>query len=145
MNLSIAYKKILVEEITFAIKKMEKTKEAQVLLYYFSAIPGVFQRIYNLEYDSDIVFAHFILKSTHENFVQRLKANQQGGDIAIIIKDDQFERLISLSKELLRNIKKDKDVGEILKNFVFLLFSTTGNGYYLMERGWLKINDKGGS
>ena len=139
MNLSDAYKKIIVEEITFAIKKMEETKEAQVLLYYFSAIPSMFQRIYNIEYDSDIVFAHYILKATHENFIQRLKDSQQGGDIAILIRDDQLERLISLSKELLRNIKKDNDIGEVLKKFVTLLYSTTGNGNYLMEKGWLKI------
>jgi len=139
MNLSDAYKKILVEDITFAIKKMEQTEEAQVLLYYFSAIPGMFQRIFNIEYDSDIVFAHYILKATHENFIQRLKDSQQGGDIAILIRDDQLERLISLSKELLRNIKKDNDIGEVLKKFVTLLYSTTGNGNYLMEKGWLKI------
>jgi hypothetical protein len=139
MKLSKDLKKTLVEEIAFSIKKMEETKEAQVLLYFFSAIPGMFQRIYNIEYDSDIVFAHYILKATHETFIQRLKASQPGGDIAIIIKDDQFERLISLSKELLRNIKKDNDIDEVMKKFVILLYSTTGNGNYLMEKGWLKI------
>ena len=139
MNLSDAYKKILVEEITFAIKKMKETKEAQVLLYYFSAIPGMFQRIYNIEYDSYIVYAHFILKATHDSFIQGLKASQQGGDIAVMINDNQFERLISLSKELLRNIKKDKDIDEVLKKLTILLYSTTGNGNYLMEKGWLKI------
>jgi hypothetical protein len=139
MKLSTALKKLLVEEMTFAIKKMEETKEATILLYYFSAIPGIFQRIYNIEYDSQFVFAHFILKATHESFIQRLKASQPGGDNSVVINDDQFERLISLSKELLRNIKKDNDTDEVLKKFVILLYSTTGNGYYLMEKGCLKI------
>jgi len=139
MSLSDAYKKILVEEITFAIKKMGETKEAQVLLYYFSAIPGMFQRIYNIEYDSDTVVAHYILKATHEAFIQRLKASQPGGDMTILIKDDQIERLISLSKELLRHIKKNSNIDIVLKKFVILLYSTTGNGNYLMEKGWLKI------
>ena len=139
MSLSDAYKKILVEEITFAIKKMGETKEAQVLLYYFSAIPGMFQRIYNIEYDSDTVVAHYILKATHEAFIQRLKAIQPGGDMTILIKDDQIERLISLSKELLRHIKKNSDIDIVLKKFVILLYTTTGNGNYLMENGWLKI------
>ncbi len=139
MNLSDAFKKLLVEEITFSIKKMEETKEATILLYYFSAIPGMFQRIYNIEYDSHLVFAHFILKATHDSFIQRLKASQQGGDNAVLINDHQFERLISLSKELLRNIKKDKSIDEVLKKLTILLSSTTGNGNYLMEKGWLKI------
>ena len=139
MNVNDAFRKLIVEEITFAIKKMEETKEATELLYYFSAIPGMFQRIYNMEYDSHLVFAHFILKATHDSFVQRLKASQQGGDNSVLIKDDQFERLISLSKELLSNIKKDRDIDEVLKKLTILLYSTTGNGNYLMEKGWLKI------
>jgi PHD/YefM family antitoxin component YafN of YafNO toxin-antitoxin module len=139
MNLSDAFKKLLVEEITFVIKKMEETKEATKLLYYFSAIPGMFQRIYNIEYDSRLVFAHFILKATHDSFSQRLKVSQQGGDNAVLINDDQFERLISLSKELLRNIKNNKAIDEVLQKLTILLYSTTGNGYFLMEKGWLKI------
>lgn len=139
MNLSDALKKLLVEEITFSIKKMKETKEATKLIYYFSAIPGMFQRLYNIEYDSHLVYSHFILKATHDSFVQRLKASQQGGDIAVILNDDQFERLISLSGELLSSIKKDDSIDEVLKKFTILLYSTTGNGNFLMEKGWLKI------
>jgi len=139
MKLREDLKDLLVKEIAFAVKKMEETKEAMELLYYFSAIPGTINRIFNIEYDPNLIFAHLILKATHENFIQRLKAFKHGGDTSIMINDDQFERLVSLSKELLLNIKKDKDIDDVLKKLSILMYSTTGNGNYLMQRGWLKI------
>jgi hypothetical protein len=139
MKLSEDLKDLLVKEIDFAVKKMEETKEPMELLYYFSAIPGAINRIFNIEYDPDLVYAHFILKAAHENFIQRLKAFTHGGDTSFMISDDQFERLVSLSKDLLRNFRKDKDIDDVLKKLTILLYSTSGNGNYLMQKGWLKI------
>ncbi len=64
MKIKDSYKKIIIDEINFAIKKMSSVERASEKLYYFSAIFGAFHRIYNLDYNPDLVFAHFILRAT---------------------------------------------------------------------------------
>jgi len=139
MEIKDSYKKIILDEINFAVKKMNSAKNASEKLYYFSAIFGVFHRIYNLDYNPDLVYAHFILRATHDAFLNRLKAIEQVRDRTVSLSNKQFDKLSILSKELVSNINKNKDIDETLKKFVILLYSTTGNGYYLMQRGCYKL------
>lgn len=71
--------------------------------------------------------------------MNRLKAIQHGGDNTVSLSDNQFEKLTSLTKELAKKIKKNEDVTDTLKKFTILTHSTTGNGYYLTQKGLLKI------
>ena len=139
MEIKDSYKKILIDEINFAVKRMDSAERAPEKLYYFSAIFGVFHRIYNLDYNSDLVYAHFILRATHDAFLNRLKAIEQVKDHTILLSNKQFDKLSTLSKELARKINVAEDMDETLKKFTILLFSTTGNGYYLMQRGCYKL------
>jgi hypothetical protein len=138
MQISKSFKELIAEEIDFAVNKMKETKDPLQVLYYFSAIPGMFHRIFNMEYDPDLIFAHHVLLSTQEAFNARLKAIKSG-DGTLMLDDSQFETLIDMSQELSIKIKKDKEIDSILKKFTILLYSTTGNGYYLMQKGLLKI------
>ncbi len=139
MEIKDSYKKIIIDEINFAVKRMNSAKSPSERLYYFSAIFGVFHRIYNLDYNPDLVYAHFILRATHDAFLTRLKSIEQVRDHTILLSDKQFNKLSSLSKELAGKINKTEDMDDILKKFVTLLYSTTGNGYYLMQRGFYKL------
>ena len=139
MKIKDSYKKIIIDEINFAIEKMSSVKKASEKPYYFSAIFGDFHRIYNLDYNPDLIYAHFILRATHDAFLSRLKAIEQLRESTVLLSDKQFEKLTLLSKELAINIGKTKEMDETLKNFVILSFSTTGNGYYLMQRGFYKL------
>lgn len=139
MKINDTYRKMLVDEINFVVKKMEETQDGTNILYYFSAVFGIFHRILNMDYSNDLIYAHFVLRSTHEVFQQRLKAIQQGVDRTVLISDQQFEKLIALSRELLDKIQKKSSIDETLKKFIVLSYSTTGNGYYLMQKGQLKI------
>jgi hypothetical protein len=139
MEIKDSYKKIIIDEINFAVKRMNSAKNASEKLYYFSAIYGVFHRIYNLDYNPDLVYAHFILRGTHEAFMTRLKIIEQARDHIILLSNEQFDKLSILSKELARKINKTEDMDETLKKFVTLSYSTTGNGYYLMQKGCYKL------
>lgn len=139
MKIKDSFKKIIIDEINFAIKKMNSAKIPSAKLYYFSAIYGAFHRIYNLDYNPDLVYAHYILRSTHDAFLSRLKAIEQLRDHTILLSDQQFNKLSTLSKELAINIGKTKEMDETLKKFVILSYSTTGNGYYLMQKGCYKL------
>jgi hypothetical protein len=130
---------MIVDEIKFVVKKMEETNDSSEKLFYFSAIFGILHRVYNTEYDPELVYAHLVLRSTHDALSSRLKAIQTGGDTTIALNEDQFLKLSDLSKKLANNFRKKEEIDSILKKFAILLYSTTGNGYYLMQKGLLKI------
>ena len=139
MALSDENRKAIVKEIKFAVKKMEEMKKPPEKLYYFSAVFGILHRIYNIDYDPELVYAHFILRSTHDAFQIRLKAFEVGGDTTVSISKEQLSKLSSLSKQFANKFGRKQEIDSILKKFTILLYSTTGNGYYLMQKGVLKI------
>jgi len=139
MAISDKYRKTIVKEIEFAVGKMEETQNPEKKLYYFSGVYAITQRIFNLEYDSNLVFVHFILQQTHRNFIERLQTIQKGKEETVPLHEEQFARLTALTKELGDNISAKKDINSILKRLSELALTTTGNGYYLMQKGLLKI------
>lgn len=139
MDISDEFRSLIVSEIDFVLKKMDKSENPSEKLYYFSSIPGVIQRTFNIEYNPDLVFTHFILRSTYQAFLTRLTAIQQGGDTTIPLQKKQFVKLSSITKELARKIDENKDIDNTLKKYVILFYSTTGNGYYLQQKGLLRI------
>jgi len=130
---------LLVKEFKYATKNMENAQGPSEILYYFSAVYAVIQRIFNIEYDSSLVYAHFILNETYKAFTARLQATQEGKDTVVSLTGEHFEKLIAATKELAKKIQTNKEIDETLKRFVLLLYSTPGNGYYLLKKGILKI------
>lgn len=135
MKIKKENKKTLINEIEFAIQKMKEEQNPKAKIYYFSAVYGVMQRIFNIDYDSDLVFAHFVISSTFNNVNMRLL----NPDPVIKIPDDLTENIISVTEELLEMIKKDMNLYEVLKKFVLIGYITVGNGYYLYQKGLIKI------
>jgi len=138
MDISNNNRKHIADEIEIAVNMMKESRDASEKLYYFSAIYGILQRIYNIEYDEDLVFAHLVIQLTHQGFMQRLAAIKQG-DSTVMISEEQFDKLTDLSDELGDKIRDNEDFVATLKKIVILLYSTQGNGYYLMKKGVLKI------
>ena len=128
----------MIKEVDFAIIKMEKSNTLEEKLYYFSSVFGMIQRIYNIEYDEDLVYAHFILRKAYEMFQARLSAIKTGERI-IPLFEDQSKKLVQYTKELSKILQEKKDLSHTLKKFTILAYSTTGNGYYLFQKGLLKI------
>lgn len=139
MNINKDFRKLIVDEINYVLTKMGQGQTGEEKIFYFSAIFGIMQRIYNLEFDPDLLYAHFILQETHKNLLSRLKSIEMGGERAIPLHEYHFERLISLTEELRKNIAENKPLDNTLKKFVLLIYTTTGNGYYLMQKGILKV------
>jgi hypothetical protein len=139
MKIKESHRNLIVEEMDFANKKMNESQDGLEKIYYFSAIFGVLHRIFNTEFNSELLYIHFILRATHEAFQNRLNAIIKGGDTSVKLTDAHFDKLSALSKELCLKLKNKQEVNETLKKFINLTYSTTGNGHYLMEKGWLKI------
>lgn len=132
------YKNIIIKELEFVISKINQSPAIEEKLYYFSAVQGVLNRILNLEYNEQLLSAFYITNETLKMFHQR-HASFNAGDKSINLTDEQVLRLSQITVEFLETIRNDGNVEEVLKKYVVLLYSTTGNGYYLMEKGVLKI------
>ena len=135
MKISKENRQKLIEEIKFVIKQMKAEEDPKVKLYYFSAVYGIMHRIFNLEYNPDLVFANFVVNSTYNQINARL----QNPDKTIKIPDELFDKLVKATEELLIVIKEDKNLYKVLRKLVLLGYVTIGNGYYLYQKGLLKI------
>jgi hypothetical protein len=132
------YKEVIIKELEFVLQKMNQSNNVDDKIYFFSAIQGMLHRVMNLEYTDDLLFAHFITNEVHKSFLQRIVSIKQG-ETVVKLTEQYFVRLIEITKEFLEAVKNDDNLDSVLKQYVVLLYSTTGNGNYLMEKGLLKI------
>lgn len=129
----------IVDEINFVIKMMDESSDLSQKLYYFSGVHALIHRIFNQDIDEDLIFVHLILHNTHASFMSRFQAIDQGRDRTVALIDKQLSSLIDSLKEFAKAIEMEKDINNILKKFVILSYSTTGNGFYLLQKGLLII------
>ena len=108
-------------------------------LYYFSALHGMVQRIMNIDFDRDLVFLHHALNQTHTAFSTRLAAMTRNTDKPITITEEMEVKLLNLLNDLLDSLKNNKDFHQSCIDMIILSYATTGNGYYLMQKGMLTI------
>lgn len=139
MRISDEHKNLILSEINFVVKKMDECSNPLEKLFYFSAIHGILQRIYNIEFDPALVFAHVVLRTTYDAFNSSLQATLKGGNDVIALSEIQINKLSDIAKELGEKIKNNEEISVTLQRFVVLQYSTSGNGYYLMQKGMLKI------
>ncbi len=137
MNINDDLKEIIIKEIDYVLESMANSQTVIEKLYYFSGVAGIVNKVFNIEYDSDLVFAHFILTSVHQNFNQRIESIRRGD--VIELKEEQINKLSEYLKELKENFQEDNNIHGTLKKFTVLLYSVTGNGYYLMKKGMLNF------
>ncbi len=138
MKISESYRNIILDEINYVLSLMNKTQDADEKLYLFTGVYSTIKRIFNLEYDPELVYTFFILQQTYTALRQRFEA-MKTGDKIVLLTEGHFKRLSELTKELSNRIKGDRDLDSTLREFVILAYSTTGNGYYLSKKGLLKI------
>ena len=61
------------------------------------------------------------------------------GDTTVKLPDNFFDKLILLMEQLLARLSNDQEAYDVLEQLVLLTFITTGNGYYLYERGLFRL------
>jgi len=138
MKLTADSKKLLLDEFEYAIKMMKTGNNADKKLFYFSGLYGALSRIFNIEYDSQLVFMHQILTSAYNNINMRLNA-LKGGETVVQFPESFFDKLIEIVEELTERIEKNEDTYTTMEKIAILTFITTGNGYYLFEKNIIKI------
>lgn len=141
MNVSKQYKEIIIEELNNVAIKMKESDDINEKMYFFSAAYSMVQRIFNLEFNPTLVLIHMILNTTYSTISGRIEVVKRGQDRAVKIPKGLFDNLQETIVDIADNISKD-DENELFKNLqkiANLSYSTTGNGYYLFQKGMLKI------
>lgn len=132
------HKEMIIKELEFVLQKMNESNSVDDKMYFFSAVQGMLHRVMNLEYTDDLLFSFFITNETHKSFQQRIIALKQG-ETVVKITERQIARLVEITTDFLRAVIEGDNLDAVLKQYVILSYTTTGNGYYLMEKGVLKI------
>lgn len=139
IKIPLELKRRLVEEFKFIERKMREEKDVRRKLYYFSATYGEVFRILNMAYDPQLVFMHFVLNGAYATMDGLLTRIEQGVERVIRFPENYFEKLVEMVGKLTELIENDKDTYEILQKIAVLTYTITGNGYYLYQKGVLKI------
>ncbi len=141
MNISGNYKKVIAKEFRGIVEKMKGTKNLSEKMYFFSATYGVVSRVFNLEFDPALVFTHFVINAACSTINGRLLALKGGQDNVVQIPEGLFDSLQKVIEKLAENIETGNEdkLFKNLQKIANIAFTTTGNGYYLYQKGMLKI------
>jgi hypothetical protein len=139
MNLSKGMKRLFIDELNFVLQNMRSTDKPMEKLYFFSAIYAVANRIFNIEFHSELVFIHNVVQAAYREIHANLTAVLQGQGIAIGIPGEVFAGLEVVIEEMITKISKDQNIYPALQRISELAYSTTGNGRYLHFKGLLTI------
>jgi phage-related tail protein len=117
------------------------TKESDILrnVYYFSGAYAVVQRVINLDYDPSLVLMHNVLQYAHNAVNGRIISIAKGEENVIRLPDNTMSKLRDYLDELRNQLIKDGDLLQPLTKIATIGYITTGNGYYLYQKGVLKL------
>lgn len=139
MNIPSELRSKLVKEIRFVAEKIRTERELRTKVYYFSGIHGEMFRIFNLYFDPQLLFAHNVLNYVYQAMRARADVIVMGRDNLINFPDGFFDKLCERLEKLANAIENDQDLYQILQDISCLAYVTTGNGYYLFQKGILRI------
>ena len=134
MKISDKHKEMLINEIEFGRNKMFEEQDLGKKLFYYSGIYSMISRIFSLNYNPHLQLMHFILSTTYAAINSRY-TQVLTGKSRVTIPEDFFDNLILLLEKLADKIRNDEDTYDILEKIVNLTYLTTGNGYYLSQKG----------
>lgn len=134
MNISKNAKKILNSEFDITLKKMIESNSPDEIMYYFTAFYNVINRVYNIEFSEDLLFANFIMENAYNNIIQRMGLVKAGNSSVVGFHKNFGSAFIKIIEEIRNNFfNKEKRI-EALQKLVLLAFTTTGNGFYLSQK-----------
>lgn len=138
MKISKNIQEMVDKEIDYAIAKMEESQTPDDMLFFFSGIHAVINRAFNFEFSTELLFVHFVLENSYKKILERIQQMKSGSTV-VKFHDDFGLKLIELSKNLKKNFYKKTKRIEVLNEIALLSYSTTGNGYYLLQKNALPI------
>lgn len=131
--------KAIADELVYVSKKVREEKDILVKVYYVSGAYAVVQRVMNLAYDDDLVLMHRILIDAYTTINTNVNSVVAGQERVIKIPVEVFEALANCFEELSKALIEKKDLSKVLARIASIGYIGTGNGYYLYQKGLLKL------
>lgn len=138
LTISPTYRSILAQELRFAASQMREAQHPADKVYFLSATWAQIQRVFNLEFDSELVLAHQVLSLAH-NHIQGKVSGQHPGPMAAYFPPSIFEFLAADLEELASRWEAGQEAADVLEHVALLGYACTGNGVYLFKKGLLKL------
>ena len=138
MKISADFRKCIVDEFRLVAKKIREEENPARKLFFFSATYGIISRVFNFSFDPQLVFIHMVLNDSY-NTISASASVQRGEERAIRVPEELFDKLANATDELADKIENDENTCGTLQKIANIAFSTTGNGYYLYEKGVFSI------
>lgn len=139
MEIDNYLKQKLVDELRNVASKMHEETDIRKRNFFFSATYGAIFRTFNIDFDPELVLLHNVLNTAYNTANALLERFERGEERIIKIPDKFYDKLTSLTEELAKAIEEDKSVYEIIQQIAVLSYTLTGNGYYLSQKGIIKL------
>jgi len=140
LSISEPHKTILADEIAFAREKMDVESDTRKKVYYYSAVPAMIQRIFNIDptFDRQLIFMFTVLSASY-NQTKVLMDRIMAGDRLVTPPENFFDRISTYLQELEGKVRNNEDTYIILEKIAVSAYLLDGNGYYLHQKGWMKL------
>ena len=140
LNISEPHKTILADEIAFAREKMDVESDTRKKVYYYSAVPAMILRIFNIDstFDRQLIFMFMVLTASH-NQMKAVMDRIVAGDRMITPPENFFDKISIYLQELEDKIRNNEDTYIILEKIAVSAYLLDGNGYYLHQKGWMEL------
>ena len=109
-------------------ERMTGAPNPSLKLYYYSGLYAIAQRLFNLEYDEDLVFMWMVFSTTHAEISQALSST------VLQLEPTVFREMDQALGELVEAVQINGDPYPPLRRLTSLAYSTSGNGRYLREK-----------
>jgi len=137
LNISNELREKLVNEIMFVVEKIRTEPDIRKKVYYYSAIYGEMSRVINLSFDRQLLFAHNVLNNSYQLLRARTDSLVLARDSTVDIPGNLFDRICTVLTDLGERIARDQDLYKPLEDISCMTYITTGNGFYLFQKGIL--------
>ena len=136
MKLSSQSRDMLIKELSYCRKRiLEEPTLIRKTLFYGGMIGKIYS-IRNTEYDPELNFMNYILGSSY-NALKNYFEEEQSFELPKIF----FDKLCEYLEQLETKIKNKENTYTILEKILNLSMTADVYGYYLFEKGELKIED----
>ena len=132
------FRKELVKELRKIEVFMRKEENFERKLFFYSAAYGITNRTLRYTFSRDILLADLILTGTY-TMLMETTGRIKGGDPNVKFEEIHFERLCDGIKLLADRFEKGENIQEPLEILTTTVFSLTGPGSYMREKGDLKL------
>ena len=139
MEVSQDHIKAIADELVYVSKRMREEQDVLGKIYYLSGSYVAVQRVMNLEYADDSVLMHRILMDAYTTINSRVSSVIAGQERVIKIPVEVFDELANCFEELSKVLIEKKDFSKLLARIATIGYIGTGNGYYLYQKGLIKL------